>query len=127
MVTHIENFPCSNLCGVGDLHFVTITLVFAGYFFFLKHSANFLQISIGDQIEKLADYIFGIIEYFQWLCINFNFTPNMWTFGWQGIRFRGLSIPECQKKLPAAISGGEPIPEGLLWLLVTGEVSLLYI
>ena len=100
---------------------------FCRILFFLKHSANFLQMSIGDQIEKLADYIFGIIEYFQWLCINFNFTPNMWTFGWQGIRFRGLSIPECQKKLPAAISGGEPIPEGLLWLLVTGEVSLLYI
>ncbi|XP_024371818.1 citrate synthase 4, mitochondrial isoform X2 [Physcomitrium patens] len=40
----------------------------------------------------------------------------------EGIRFRGLSIPECQKKLPAAISGGEPLPEGLLWLLVTGEV-----
>jgi hypothetical protein len=41
----------------------------------------------------------------------------------QGIRFRGLSIPECQKKLPGAISGGEPLPEGLLWLLITGEVS----
>ncbi|KAG0587297.1 hypothetical protein KC19_2G154700 [Ceratodon purpureus] len=40
----------------------------------------------------------------------------------EGIRFRGLSIPECQKKLPGAISGGEPLPEGLLWLLVTGEV-----
>ncbi|CAM6029159.1 unnamed protein product [Sphagnum balticum] len=40
----------------------------------------------------------------------------------EGIRFRGLSIPECQKKLPAAIKGGEPLPEGLLWLLVTGEV-----
>ncbi|CAM6078280.1 unnamed protein product [Sphagnum tenellum] len=40
----------------------------------------------------------------------------------EGIRFRGLSVPECQKKLPAAIKGGEPLPEGLLWLLVTGEV-----
>ncbi|KAI3511124.1 hypothetical protein L1887_18268 [Cichorium endivia] len=40
----------------------------------------------------------------------------------EGIRFRGLSIPECQKVLPAAISGGEPLPEGLLWLLLTGKV-----
>lgn len=48
-------------------------------------------------------------------CFLFSFTAL------QGIRFRGLSIPECQKKLPAAISGGEPLPEGLLWLLVTGE------
>lgn len=40
----------------------------------------------------------------------------------QGIRFRGLSIPECQKVLPAAKPEGEPLPEGLLWLLLTGKV-----
>eukprot|EP00270_Netrium_digitus_P006092 TRINITY_DN18302_c0_g1_i1.p1 TRINITY_DN18302_c0_g1~~TRINITY_DN18302_c0_g1_i1.p1 ORF type:complete len:522 (+),score=145.52 TRINITY_DN18302_c0_g1_i1:56-1567(+) len=40
----------------------------------------------------------------------------------EGIRFRGLSIPECQEKLPTAVEGGEPIPEGLLWLLFTGEI-----
>ncbi|KAL4205485.1 hypothetical protein AMTRI_Chr01g114840 [Amborella trichopoda] len=40
----------------------------------------------------------------------------------EGIRFRGLSIPECQKVLPAATPGGEPLPEGLLWLLLTGKV-----
>ena len=39
----------------------------------------------------------------------------------EGIRFRGYSIPELQKQLPAAIEGGEPLPEGLLWLLLTGE------
>ncbi|KAG6526507.1 hypothetical protein ZIOFF_016497 [Zingiber officinale] len=39
-----------------------------------------------------------------------------------GIRFRGLSIPECQKLLPAAKDAGEPLPEGLLWLLLTGKV-----
>nr|CAB3449200.1 unnamed protein product [Digitaria exilis] len=40
----------------------------------------------------------------------------------EGIRFRGLSIPECQKVLPTAVEGGEPLPEGLLWLLLTGKV-----
>ncbi|PQQ19846.1 citrate synthase [Prunus yedoensis var. nudiflora] len=35
---------------------------------------------------------------------------------------RGLSIPECQKVLPGAKPGGEPLPEGLLWLLLTGKV-----
>ncbi|KAE8038153.1 hypothetical protein FH972_010689 [Carpinus fangiana] len=40
----------------------------------------------------------------------------------EGIRFRGLSIPECQKLLPAAKPEGEPLPEGLLWLLLTGKV-----
>lgn len=40
----------------------------------------------------------------------------------EGIRFRGYSIPECQKLLPAAEGGEEPLPEGLFWLLVTGKV-----
>jgi citrate synthase len=40
----------------------------------------------------------------------------------EGIRFRGLSIPECQKLLPKANGGEEPLPEGLFWLLVTGQV-----
>lgn len=40
----------------------------------------------------------------------------------EGIRFRGFSITECQERLPAAQPGGEPLPEGLFWLLLTGEV-----
>ena len=40
----------------------------------------------------------------------------------EGIRFRGLTIPECQARLPAAKEGGEPLPEGIFWLLMTGEV-----
>ena len=31
-------------------------------------------------------------------------------------------IPELQKQLPTAVAGGEPLPEGLLWLLLTGEM-----
>jgi citrate synthase len=38
----------------------------------------------------------------------------------EGIRFRGYTIPELQKLLPA--TNKEPIPEGLLWLLMTGEI-----
>ena len=40
----------------------------------------------------------------------------------EGIRFRGHSIPEVQKVLPKAVGGEEPLPEGLFWLLLTGEV-----
>ncbi|KAI5095927.1 citrate synthase, mitochondrial precursor [Silurus meridionalis] len=40
----------------------------------------------------------------------------------EGIRFRGYSIPECQQLLPKAVGGEEPLPEGLFWLLVTGQV-----
>ena len=40
----------------------------------------------------------------------------------QGIRFRGLSIPEVEQVLPKAEGGEEPLPEALFWLLLTGEV-----
>jgi len=40
----------------------------------------------------------------------------------EGIRFRGYSIPECQKLLPKAPGGSEPLPEGLFWLLATGDI-----
>uniref|UniRef100_A0A1I7ZPM5 Citrate synthase n=1 Tax=Steinernema glaseri TaxID=37863 RepID=A0A1I7ZPM5_9BILA len=40
----------------------------------------------------------------------------------EGIRFRGYSIPECQKLLPKAPGGEEPLPEAIWWLLCTGEV-----
>jgi citrate synthase len=40
----------------------------------------------------------------------------------EGIRFRGKTIPECQAVLPKAPGGSEPLPEGLFWLLLTGEV-----
>lgn len=40
----------------------------------------------------------------------------------EGIRFRGYSIPECQKLLPKAPGGEEPLPEGIWWLLCTGEI-----
>ncbi|MDV7390078.1 hypothetical protein RZS08_01940, partial [Arthrospira platensis SPKY1] len=40
----------------------------------------------------------------------------------EGIRFRGYSIPELEEKLPSAPEGSEPLPEGLFWLLLTGEL-----
>lgn len=40
----------------------------------------------------------------------------------EGIRFRGLSIPECQQQLPKAPGGSEPLPEAMFWLLLTGNV-----
>lgn len=40
----------------------------------------------------------------------------------EGIRFRNYTIPEIQKLLPKAKGGEEPLPEGLFWLLCTGEI-----
>jgi len=40
----------------------------------------------------------------------------------EGIRFRGYSIPDLQKKLPKAAGGTEPLPEGLFLLMLLGEL-----
>ena len=40
----------------------------------------------------------------------------------EGIRFRGLSIPEVQQQLPTARGGKQVLPEGLFHLLLVGEV-----
>ena len=40
----------------------------------------------------------------------------------EGIRFRGYTIPELQEKLPKAKNGNEPLPEGLLYLMLIGEL-----
>jgi citrate synthase len=40
----------------------------------------------------------------------------------EGIRFRGYSIPELREKLPKAPKGSEPLPEGLFYLMLIGEL-----
>lgn len=40
----------------------------------------------------------------------------------EGIRFRGHSIPELRDKLPKAPKGTEPLPEGIFFLMLTGEL-----
>ncbi len=45
-----------------------------------------------------------------------NLDPN------EGIRFRGYTIPELREKLPKFQDGKEPMPEGLFWLMLVGEI-----
>ena len=40
----------------------------------------------------------------------------------EGIRFRGYTIPELQEKLPKMEGGSEPMPEGLFYLMLIGEL-----
>lgn len=40
----------------------------------------------------------------------------------EGIKFRGFSIPQIQELLPKAPGGHEPLPEGIFWLMLTGEI-----
>src|SRR5947208_2389050 len=40
----------------------------------------------------------------------------------EGIRFRGYTIPELQQKLPKVPGGTEPLPEGLFYLMLVGDL-----
>jgi len=40
----------------------------------------------------------------------------------EGISYRGTKLFDIREQAPATIPGGEPIPEGVLWLLLTGEL-----
>ena len=40
----------------------------------------------------------------------------------EGIRFRGYTITELREKLPKAPGGSEPLPEGLFYLMLIGEL-----
>src|SRR6186713_2821443 len=40
----------------------------------------------------------------------------------EGIRFRGYTIPELREKLPKFEGGSEPMPEGLFYLMLMGEL-----
>ena len=40
----------------------------------------------------------------------------------EGIRFRGYSIPQLKELLPKGSDGKEPMPEGLFWLMLVGEI-----
>jgi len=43
----------------------------------------------------------------------------------EGIRFRGLTIPDLQAKLPKLPGTEEPLPEGLFYFLLTGDIPTL--
>ena len=40
----------------------------------------------------------------------------------EGIRFRGYTIPELREKLTKAPGGSEPLPEGLFYLMLVGDL-----
>ena len=40
----------------------------------------------------------------------------------EGIAYRGTKLFDIRANAPTTVPGGEPIPEGVLWLLLTGEL-----
>lgn len=67
---------------------------------------------------------FGMVRFSIQVCHYrvFLFLAPFHTATDEGIRFRGMSISECKELLPTAPGGSEPLPEGLFWLLLTGEI-----
>lgn len=86
---------------------------------FVNHCRKKIQKNFFVMVMTLRCFVYFPASYYVADC-----TSELWFFGFQGICFRGLSIPECQKVLPAAHPEGEPLPEGLLWLLLTGKVII---
>ena len=39
----------------------------------------------------------------------------------EGIEYRGYDLKKVMELAPKTVEGGQPIPEGILWLLLTGE------
>ena len=39
----------------------------------------------------------------------------------EGIEYRGMDLFKIRELAPRTVEGGQPIPEGVLWLLMTGE------
>lgn len=79
-----------------------------------------LQGPVACAVSQLS---FGMVLFLMLVCHYSPFLPSYAHFAPdEGIRFRGKTIPECQQLLPKAPGGSEPLPEGLFWLLLTGEV-----
>lgn len=77
---------------------------------------KFGNVKVGDiTVNQLYAGMRGILGF---VCDTSDLDPE------KGIRFRGYSIPEIQEKLPKAKCGCEPLPEGIFWLLLTGDIPL---
>ncbi|KAJ3763466.1 citrate synthase-like protein [Lentinula raphanica] len=79
-----------------------------------KLKTEYSDVSIGD--VKVGNVIGGMRGLRAMLWDSSVLDPE------EGIRFHGLSIPDCQSALPAAPGGKEIIAESMLWLLLTGQV-----
>ncbi|KAB5596511.1 Citrate synthase [Ceratobasidium theobromae] len=75
---------------------------------------NHASVKVGD--VKIENIVGGMRGLKAMLWEGSVLDPN------EGIRFHGLSIPDCQKVLPPAKGGQEIISESMLWLLLTGQV-----
>ncbi|MFT3701043.1 MAG: citrate (Si)-synthase, eukaryotic [Agriterribacter sp.] len=91
-----------------------------------KSKADELSVEIKDILKKHGDKKIGEVvlsQIYQGMRgMTGLVTETSLLDAQEGIRFRGFSIPELQKKLPKAPKGTEPLPEGLFYLMLIGEL-----
>jgi citrate synthase len=91
-----------------------------------KERADILSAEVKDLLKEHGEKIIGEVKLSQiyqgMRGITGLVTETSLLDSQDGIRFRGYSIPELQEKLPKAEGGNEPLPEGLFYLLLVGEL-----
>jgi citrate synthase len=91
-----------------------------------KEKADVLAAEIKDLLKEHGNKVVGEVQLSQiyqgMRGITGLVTETSLLDAQDGIRFRGYSIPELQQKLPKADKGSEPLPEGLFYLMLVGEL-----
>jgi len=91
-----------------------------------KERADILHAEVKDILKEHGDKVIGEVKLSQiyqgMRGITGLVTETSLLDSQDGIRFRGYSIPELQEKLPKAEGGNEPLPEGLFYLMLVGEL-----
>src|SRR6476620_6300567 len=91
-----------------------------------KEKADVLATEIKDLLKEHGSKVIGEVQLAQiyqgMRGITGLVTETSLLDAQDGIRFRGYSIPELQEKLPKADGGNEPLPEGLFYLMLVGNL-----
>src|ERR1035437_5244061 len=91
-----------------------------------KEKADNLNAEVKDMLKEHGEKIIGEVKLSQiyqgMRGITGLVTETSLLDSQDGIRFRGYSIPELREKLPKAEGGSEPLPEGLFYLMLVGEL-----
>lgn len=91
-----------------------------------KEKADALSAEVKEIIHQHGDKVIGEVKLAQiyqgMRGITGLVTETSLLDSQDGIRFRGYSIPELREKLPKAEGGSEPLPEGLFYLMLVGEL-----
>jgi citrate synthase len=91
-----------------------------------KTKADIVSLEIKDLLKEHGNKVIGEVQLSQvyqgMRGITGLVTETSLLDAQEGIRFRGYSIPELREKLAKAPDGSEPLPEGLFYLMLVGDL-----